>query len=282
MTPPPDQSSSPDIGIFDSGLGGLSVLRALQEQRPSASVLYLADTANVPYGDKPVATVRALALRLTDYLVHSGAGLVLMASGTSTVAGLDAARQRYPHLPLLGTVEPGALAAVIAARSDAPVGVISTNATARSLAFTQAIQKLDPARRVVEVGCPKFVPLVESGLSETDAADEAAREYLRPLCAAGARVIVLGCTHFPFLLPALRRAARRLGDSSFAPLFVDPSEEAVRRALLLLPHSPSSAAPIASDAPRVSFAASGDPEDFRRHASALLGYPLPPVAALRL
>ncbi len=271
-----------DIGIFDSGLGGLSVLRALQQQRPSASVLYLADTANVPYGDKPVPTVRALALRLTDHLVHSGAGLVLMASGTSTVAGLDAARLRYPHLPLLGTVEPGALAAVAAAGGDGPVGVLSTNATARSLAFTQAIQKLDPARRVVEVGCPKFVPLVESGLSETDAADEAAREYLRPLCAAGARVVVLGCTHFPFLLPALRRAARRLGDSSFAPLFVDPSEEAVRRALSLLPPVPLPAVPVASDAPRVSFAASGDPEDFRRHASALLGVPIPSVSPLSL
>jgi len=282
VTPPPDQSSSPDIGIFDSGLGGLSVLRALQRQRPSASVLYLADTANVPYGDKPVATVRALALRLTDHLVRSGAGLVLMASGTSTVAGLDAARQRYPHLPLLGTVEPGALAAVAAAGGDGPVGVLSTNATARSLAFTQAIQRLDPARRVVEVGCPKFVPLVEAGLSETDAADEAACEYLRPLCAAGARVVVLGCTHFPFLLPALRRAARRLGDSGFAPFFVDPSEESVRHALLLLPPAPPPAATSAPPASLLSFAASGDPDGFRRHASALLGYALPPVGALRL
>jgi len=269
-----------DIGIFDSGLGGLSVLRALRRQMPSTSVLYLADTANVPYGDKPVSTVRALALRLTDHLVESGVGLVLMASGTSTVAGLDAARARYPDLPLLGTVEPGAQAAI--AQSEGIVGVLSTNATARSLAFTQAIQRLDPDRRVVEIGCPRFVPLVESGLSETDAADEAACEYLRPLCAAGARVVVLGCTHFPFLLPALRRAARRLGDSSFAPLFVDPSEEAVRRALPLLPSAPPPADTSAPLASLLSFAASGDPEDFRRHASALLGEPIPSVSPLSL
>lgn len=260
-----------DIGVFDSGLGGLTVLREIRRRMPGASVLYLADTANVPYGDKPIEIVRDLALRLTDCLVESGVRLVIMASGTSTAAGLEAAIQHYPHLPLLGTIEPGAHAAVEA--SAGKIGVIATNATAQSLAFTHAIQRLDPARQVVEQGCPKFVPLVESGRSETEAADEAACEYLSPLRRAGVECIILGCTHFPFLLPALQRAVHRMGDPQFRPLFVDPSEEAVRVAQTLF-------RPASSEDGAVSFAASGDPESFRRYASLLLDEPLSPVAPL--
>ena len=262
-----------DIGVFDSGVGGLSVLREIRRQMPGASVLYLADTANVPYGDKPIPVVRDLALRLTDHLVEAGVRIVLMASGTSTVAGLEAARARYPHLPIVGTIEPGAKAVVEA--PGGTIGVIATNATAHSLAFTRAIQALDPSRRVIEQGCPRFVPLVEAGLTETEDAEDAAAEYLAPLRAANVGSIILGCTHFPSLLPALHRAIRKMGDAGFRPTFVDPSEEAVREAALLFtPSEPSDAS--------VHFAASGDPESFRRSASALLGEPVPPVLPLVL
>ncbi len=262
------------IGVFDSGLGGLTVLRQIRRQMPGASVLYLADTANVPYGDKPLAVVRDLALRLTDHLVQAGAQIVIMASGTSTVAGLEAAQARYPDIPILGTIAPGARAAVEA--SAGTIGVLATNATAHSLAFTQAVHALDANRRVIEQGCPEFVPLVESGNAETEDAEAAACDYLRPLYEAGAQSIILGCTHFPFLLPALHKAVRRFHDPNFRPLFVDPSEEAVRDASAFLPA-------FASDASaQIAFAATGDPEAFRRYASALLGEPLPPVASLRL
>ncbi len=249
-----------DIGVFDSGLGGLTVLREIQRQIPGASVLYLADTANVPYGDKPIEVVRDLALRLTDRLVEASVQIVIMASGTSTAAGLEAARERHPNYPIIGTIEPGAHAAVAA--SAGPIGVLATNATAQSLAFTYAIQRLDPVRQVIEQGCPKFVPLVESGRSETDAADEAACEYLFPLRQAGVQSIILGCTHFPFLLPALQRAVRRMDDPSFSPTFIDPSEEAVRVSKTLLPSFDGTG--------EVQFAASGDPESFRQYASLLL------------
>ncbi len=262
-----------DIGVFDSGLGGLTVLREIRRQMPGASVLYLADTANVPYGDKPISVVRDLALRLTDHLVEAGAKIVLMASGTSTVAGLDAARARHPHLPILGTIEPGARCAV--ETSPGTIGVLATNATAHSLAFTHAIQALAPERRVSEQGCPRFVPLVEAGHAETEEAEDAAREYLSPLRAAGTRSIILGCTHFPFLLPVLHRAIQKMGDPSFRPTFVDPSEEAVRMAAALVPGSELPNAPL-------YFAATGDPESFRRHASALLGESFPPVLTLVL
>ena len=261
-----------DIGVFDSGLGGLTVLREIQRQMPGASVLYLADTANVPYGDKPLEVVRDLALRLTDHLVAADVKIVIMASGTSTVAGLEAACLRYPDLPIVGTVEPGARAAVEA--SSGKIGVIATNATAHSRAFTEAIHRLAPTRSVIEVGCPKFVPLVESGRAETPEAEDAACEYLAPLRQAGVESIVLGCTHFPFLLPALQRTVQRLGDPSFRPTFVDPSEEAVRVAVTVF--QPSSLEG------QIHFAASGDPESFRRYASLLLGHSLPPVLPLIL
>lgn len=264
-----------DIGVFDSGLGGLSVLREIQRQAPSASVLYLADTLNVPYGDKPIDVVRDLALKLTDRLVDAGVQIILMASGTSTVAGLHAAQSRYPDIPIVGTISPGAEAAV--SDTAGPLGVLSTNATAKSLAFTQAVQVLDPARQVVEIGCPEFVPLVETGRAETPEAYLAAWEYLRPLHAAKVQTIILGCTHFPFLLPALRQAVAEISDPRFHPTFVDPSEAAVRAALVLSP----SAFPDGL-ASTVSFAASGDPEDFRRYASLLLGTPIDTVAPLAL
>ncbi len=265
---------TPTIGVFDSGLGGLTVLKELHRQLPGTSVLYLADTANVPYGDKPIEVVRDLALRLSDHLVSAGVRLIIMASGTSTAAGLEAAQARYPSLPLVGTIAPGARAALL--NTTGPIGVIATNATVQSLAFTRAVHALEPTRQVFELGCPAFVPLVESGNAESLGAETAAYEYLQPLRLAGVKTIILGCTHFPFLLPALHRAICRIGDPEFRPRFVDPSEEAVRDAACLLPHSSNP-----SYGP-TSFAASSDPETFGRHASALLGETISNVEWLTL
>ena len=265
--------SKADIGVFDSGLGGLSVLREIQRQAPNASVLYLADTANVPYGDKPIQVVRDLALQLTDRLIDAGVQLVVMASGTSTVAGLSAARSRYPTLPIAGTIAPGAAAAVSA--SAGSIGVLATNATVQSRAFTKAVHLLEPARAVVEVGCPRFVPLVETGRADTLEAQEAALEYLRPLHAAHVQSIILGCTHFPFLLEALHHAVIEIGDADFQPRFVDPAAAAVCEALPSLTLTSGSLG-------TVSFAATGDPEEFRGFASRLLGAPIDFVAPLAL
>lgn len=271
----PSVSPAAPIGIFDSGLGGLTVLRQVQRLLPGESVLYLADTANVPYGDKPLSVVRDLALRLTEHLVRAGAKLVIMASGTSTVAGLDAAQARYPDLPILGTIDVGARVAVAA--TDNPIGVLATNATVQSRAFTQAVQRLCPAREVIEQGCPRFVPLVESGQAETPDALDAAREYLSPLLAAGVGAVILGCTHFPFLLPVLQRVAAESLPPNRRPNFVDPAEEVVREACDLLP--PWDETPTPGD---VQFAATGDPDEFRHYAGLLLRRPIPPVTSLCL
>ena len=264
----------PTIGVFDSGLGGLTVLREIHCQLPGVSVLYLADTANVPYGDKPIEVVRDLALRLSSHLVSAGVSVIIMASGTSTAAGLRVAQDRYPDLPIVGTIAPGARAAVL--ESLGPIGVLATNATVQSQAFTQAIQTQDPSRLVVEQGCPAFVPLVEVGRAGSAEAEEAALTYLLPLHKAGVQCVILGCTHFPFLLPALHRAICRIGDPEFRPRFVDPSAEAVRDAARFLPISSSLLIGPSS------FAATSDPDLFQRHASELLGETISSVEWLTL
>ncbi len=264
----------PTLGVFDSGLGGLTVLREIHCQLPGVSVLYLADTANVPYGDKPIEVVRDLALRLSGHLVSAGVSVIIMASGTSTAAGLRVAQDRYPDLPIVGTIAPGARAAVL--ESSGPIGVLATNATVQSEAFTQAVQTQDPTRLVVEQGCPAFVPLVEAGRAGSAEAEEAALTYLLPLHKAGVQSIILGCTHFPFLLPALHRAICRIGDPEFRPCFVDPSAEAVRDAARFLPISSSLLAGPSS------FAATSDPDLFQRHASELLGETISSVEWLTL
>jgi len=265
------------IGIFDSGLGGLSVLREVQRQMPHESVIYLADTANVPYGDKPVSVVCDLALHLTQTLIARGCKLVIMASGTSTVAGLDAAHSLYPQNLILGTIDVGARAALAAA--SGPLGVLATNATAHSRAFTHAVHKIAPGCQVTEQGCPKFVPLVEEGRGETPDAVDAAREYLAPLRQAGVQTIILGCTHFPFLLPALQKAAATFVDDGFSPVYVDPAAEVVREAAELLA-ARGLLAPLNAP-PTLAFASTAGPAQFGRHASVLLASEVPPVDLLR-
>lgn len=270
-------SPSSPIGIFDSGLGGLSVLREVQRQLPHESVVYLADTANVPYGDKPVPVVCDLALRLTQKLIMHGCKLVIMASGTSTVAGLDAAQALYPQELILGTIEGGARTAVSIAQGC--IGVLATNATARSRAFTRAIQSMAAGCPVTEQGCPFFVPLVEEGRGETSEAVSAAREYLVPLREAGAETIILGCTHFPFLLHALQKAAATFTGDGFYPVYVDPAAEAVREAASLL--AKRGLLSKSNTRPTIEFFSTSNPEAFGHYAAKLLGYALPPVGLLR-
>lgn len=271
-------SPASPIGIFDSGVGGLSVLREVQRQLPCESLLYLADTANVPYGDKPVSVVCDLALRLTQTLIARGCKIIIMASGTSTVAGLEVAQALYPETLILGTIDVGARVALAAGSSS--IGVLATNATVQSLAFTRAVQRLAPGRSVTEQGCPRFVPLVEEGLGGTPDAVQAAQEYLAPLQKAGAQTIILGCTHFPFLLPVLQKAAATFSGSGFHPVYVDPAAEVVRETALLLAQR-GLLAPLSAQ-PTLAFSSTRDPEAFGRHATTLLGYDVPLPDLLRL
>jgi glutamate racemase len=210
------------IGLFDSGVGGLTVLDAVARRLPSENLLYLGDTARLPYGTKSRETVRRYALRAVSLLLERDVKALVVACNTATALALDAIRDRSP-VPVLGVIEPGAHAAVDAAREDdpdgsgPPVAILATEATVASDAYGEAIRQLDPGRRVLHVACPLFVPLAEEGWTANGVARAAAALYLEPVVASGARVVVLGCTHYPLLTNTIAAAlpdGTRLVDSA--------------------------------------------------------------------
>lgn len=194
------------IGIFDSGLGGLTAVRALVEAAPWESFVYLGDTANAPYGDKTVEQLAALSRQNVRFLRQRGVKALLVACNTSTANTMDVIRGENPDLPVLGVIEPAAAAAVSVTETGR-IGVMATAATVRSGAYEAAVRRLLPQAAVTAAACPKLVPLVESG--RTDPGDPAlaaaAAEYAAPLLAAGTDTVVLGCTHYPIIRQAIRQ-----------------------------------------------------------------------------
>ena len=191
------------IGIFDSGIGGLTVARAIYERLPRESTIYFGDTARVPYGPKSPDTVRRYSLEILRWLLDQGVKAVVAACNTSTAHALRVL-QEATVVPVIGVIKPGARAA-IAAGSGGPIGVIGTAGTIASNAYARAIAALAPAVRVVQKPCPLFVPLVEEGWFEHPATELVAAEYLAPLREEGIEALVLGCTHYPLLRPLLQR-----------------------------------------------------------------------------
>jgi glutamate racemase len=191
------------IGIFDSGIGGLTVARALFEQLPGESTVYFGDTARVPYGPKSPETVRRYSLEILRWLLEQRVKAVVIACNTSTAHALETLQRESP-VPVIGVIEPGAVAAASAA-GERPIGVIGTAGTIASNAYAKAIRRAHPEARVEQRACPLFVPLVEEGWFDHPAADLIAREYLAPLTAADVGTLVLGCTHYPLLKPLLQR-----------------------------------------------------------------------------
>lgn len=208
MPPPtkPSKSALP-IGVFDSGVGGLTVLRALREELPSESLLYLGDTARLPYGTKSANTVARYAIQAAGHLVDRGIKLLVVACNTASALALDELTAAFSDIPVLGVVEPGAEAAVRESRSGRIV-VLATESTARHGAYERAIRQRRPDADVVSKGCSVFVSLAEEGWAHGPVAELVAHEYLddvlrahRPDC------LVLGCTHFPVLAETIRLVA---------------------------------------------------------------------------
>jgi glutamate racemase len=195
--------NSAPIGIFDSGIGGLTVARAIYERLPAESTIYFGDTARVPYGPKSPETVTRYSLEILHWLLEQRVKAVVVACNTSTAHALRTLQQATP-VPVLGVIKPGARAA-IAAGSGGPVGVIGTAGTIASDAYKRALQALAPGLTVVQRACPLFVPLVEEGWFDHPAAELIAVDYLRSLREACVRSLVLGCTHYPLLKPLLER-----------------------------------------------------------------------------
>lgn len=185
------------IGVFDSGLGGLTVLRALHRRLPGEDLVYFGDTARVPYGTKGEKTVRAFARQDAGVLVERGVKLVVVACNTASAFALDHLREVLP-VPVLGVIEPGVEEA-LRATGGGPVGVIGTSGTIRSGRYQQELQRRLPGVPIVARECPLFVPLVEEGLMGHAMTAMAARDYLAPLKEAGVDTLILGCTHYPLL-----------------------------------------------------------------------------------
>ena len=197
------------IGVFDSGMGGLTVMRALTARLPHESFIYLGDTARLPYGTKSGETVVRYAVQAAGALMRRGVKLVVVACNTASAVALPALEAMLAPIPVIGVVEPGAEAAVAAAPSG-PIAVIATEGTVKGGAYARAIHTRGPGIHVLQQACPLFVPIAEEGLIDSPITQLTAEHYLGELFANAAerpRVLVLGCTHFPVLKDAIVRVA---------------------------------------------------------------------------
>jgi glutamate racemase len=193
--------SSAAIGVFDSGLGGLTVAHAIMGQLPGESLVYFGDTARVPYGPKSPETVRRYSREITSFLLEQGVKAIVVACNTATAHALPVLREEL-EVPVIGVVDPGARAAVRATRTG-HIGVIGTAGTIRSEAYVRAIRAESADATVIALPCPLFVPLVEEGWTSHDATRLIAREYLAPFIGDAVDTLVLGCTHYPLLKPLI-------------------------------------------------------------------------------
>jgi glutamate racemase len=259
------------IGIFDSGVGGLTVARAVLEQLPHEPLLYVGDTARSPYGPKPVEEIRRYALEIADLLVQRDVKLLVVACNSVEVTGIRGIADRA-GIPVIGVIEPGVRAAIRATRSGV-VGVIGTQATVASGAYDRAMGAIGPAVRLFSQACPVFVEHVERGDTTSDALREAARGYLVPLVERGVDTVILGCTHYPLLSGLLQL---ELGSDV---VLVSSAEETAKDVYAELVGSGLQR--DADDPPEHTFLATGDPDAFQRVAQVFLGPELTQVRAAR-
>jgi len=262
------------IGVFDSGIGGLTAVRELFRQLPNESVVYFGDTARLPYGNKSKETVTRFSLEITSFLVRQNVKCVLVACNTASSHALDALRARY-ELPVIGVIEPAAKAAA-AASPRGLVGVVGTLATVGSGAYLEAMQRLQPQANVIARACPLFVPLVEEGWLDHPVTRLVAEEYLAELRAANLDSLILGCTHYPLLAPLL---AELMGP---AVRLIDSGAEAARATAQLLAERGQLAPDAGAKGASHHFFLSDEPRrrSFARVAQSFLGRPLPHVTVV--
>ena len=252
------------IGIFDSGVGGLTVARAVIDQLPHEQVLYVGDTAHTPYGPRPIAEVRALALDVMDHLVDSGVKALVIACNSASAAVLRDARERYTvgkGLPVIEVILPAARRAVAASRTGR-IGVIGTRATIESRAYDDAFAAA-PGVQLTSQACPRFVELVEAGITSGPEALAVAHEYLEPVLAAGVDTLVLGCTHYPLLTGVISYV---MGDVTLVSSAEETAKDVYRTLAAHGLERPADAGP-----PAHRFVATGDAESFSVLARRFLG-----------
>ncbi|MBL7072056.1 MAG: glutamate racemase [Candidatus Omnitrophica bacterium] len=248
------------IGIFDSGLGGLTVLKEIRKILPGEDIIYFGDTARVPYGAKSRDTVIKFSVQNADFLVGLGVKMIVAACNTSSSFSLPTLRRRY-NIPVVGVIGPGAKGAAGATRK-LKVGVIGTKATISSDIYKKEIKKINPKIDVIGASCPLFVPLVEEGWLNTDVTEVIARRYLAPLKQKGIDSIVLGCTHYPLLKPVISRI---FGKNVSV---IDSASQTAKAVKKILDNNGIS---NNSGQARCRFYVSDEPELFRKIGSRFLG-----------
>jgi len=255
--------SSPEypIGVFDSGVGGLTVVHALMQQMPHENILYFGDTARVPYGVKSAETIARFAAQIVGFLLDRHVKLLIVACNTMAAVASQAIRE-LSSVPVLDVIEAGARGAAQGTRSKR-VGVIGTLATVSSGAYDQAIRRHDASVQVLSQACPLFVPLVEEGWLDHAVTRMTAEEYLRPLCRDGIDTLVLGCTHYPLLKPLLREVVG--ADVSL----VDSAQAIARQAAALLVRE--DLANLQSGPPDYRFFVTDVPQRFQEVGGRFLG-----------
>ncbi len=256
------------LGVFDSGVGGLSVLREIRRRLPAEDVVYLADQAHVPYGGRDPAEVRALCLGAFGHLVARGAKVVVVACNTGSAAALEAGRRAFPRVPFVG-MEPAVKPAAACSRAGV-VGVLATAGTLRGEPYGRVVDRFARGTRVVARPCPGLVEAVEAGETDGPRVRAALAEALTPLLAEGADTLVLGCTHYPFALPVIRELCGPGVE------VIDPAPAVARQVARVL-EAAEALAPAGAPG-RVEYGTTGSPEAFARAVEALLGERFPAVS----
>lgn len=248
------------IGVFDSGIGGLTILRALRKTLPRENFIYFGDTANVPYGGKSKAAVTRLALAVARFLENNHVKLIVVACNTASAQALPTLSKQL-RVPVIGVISPGAQAAVAATRKR-KIAVLGTQGTIESQAYVRAIRKFDKTARVIQQACPLFVPLAEEGFARKPAAELIAREYLTSVKKSGADTVILGCTHYPILKDLI---AHILGPRV---ALVDSADTLAKTVRSFLQENQLSAC---AGRGTLKLYASDDPQKFTQSAQKLLG-----------
>jgi len=258
------QAAEYPIALFDSGVGGLSVLREVRRQLPGENLIYFADQAHVPYGPRPVEEIRTFARGVVHFFLEHSAKAIVIACNAASAASLHCLRGLFPDVPFVG-MEPAVKPAAEQTQNGV-IGVITTKATYQGELFASVLDRFAANTNVVTQVCPDLVTLVESGELDTPAVYRAAEAYLRPLLAAGIDHLVLGCTHFPFLAPVL---AALVGPQV---TIIDPSSAVARQVGRVTKKMRNPSVQMGE----VTYFTSGDPAAFRALAERLLGEPISP------
>lgn len=215
------------IGVFDSGVGGLTVVKEILDQLPQEKIIYFGDTARVPYGNKSAETVVRYSNQIIRFLISKGAKTIVIACNTASAVALEQAKKEF-DIPIIGVVKPGAKAAAEATHSG-KIGVIATEATIRSEIYSEFLKKTDPDVEVYQKACPLFVPLVEEGWTKDDPiTEQVAKRYLADLCDEEIDALVLGCTHYPLLRNVIQKVV------GAGVTLVNPAVETARELKYLL------------------------------------------------